>query len=420
MVRVLLPEDLSIKEAIEILNLSKLAQYSEPNGLCFMDETVIPDDPSYQKRQWAPQLTGLEKVWGITKGAGIVIAITDTGVDGTHPDFEGKVLAGYDTFNGIEIAANTNSDVYGHGTHCAGIAAAVGDNGIGIAGVAWDAEILPVKMSRDDYPYDTTKFDMAEAFIWAANNGADIISCSFGGKVYSQIQKDAVDYALGKRCTFFCSMGNTSISEIRYPSGYPGVIAVGASDAHDRIASFSTKGNHMSVCTPGVEIYSTMPGNKYRYWDGSSMACPFAASVAALILSKEPALTPYEIKARLESSAKIIDGGYRRVDTYAAVTNEEPPDSNYGSLIVTVTDEKDKPLSGASVILWQEQENDNKVFSTTNSNKVGEAIFKYILVGDYSISVSLPGFILSLAEENEITVAAGDPTEITIKLTEED
>jgi len=104
---------------------------------------------------------------------------------------------------------------------------------------------------------------MAEAFIWAANNEADIISCSFGGKGYSQTMKDAIDYAVDMGCVMFASMGNSSRNEIMYPAGYQGVIAVGATDAHDEIADFSTRGDYISVCAPGVEIYSTMPGGGY-------------------------------------------------------------------------------------------------------------------------------------------------------------
>ena len=413
-VRVLLPEDLSIKEAINLLSESNLVQYAEPNGLCFLfDSPTVPND-RYYKNQWAPKITGLEEVWEdpSIRGKGIIIAITDTGVDGTHPDLAGKVIAGWDTYMNKPIPAGTNSDINGHGTHCAGIAVATGNNRIGIAGVAWEAQIMPVQMSNHFEPGSVSWSNMAKAFVWAADNDADIISCSAGGKGYSQTMKDAVDFALGKGCSFFAAMGNSSIRETAYPAGYQGVIAVGATDGHDRIASFSTTGSHMSVCAPGAEIYSTMPGNKYTYMSGTSMACPFVAGVAALMLEQDDSLTLYDIKSRLENSAKIIDGGYKRVDAWAAINDDSY--SNYGSIRVTVTDKNDVPLSEVSVILWQGE----GVFSTTNSNNEGIAIFEYILAGNYGVSASLPCLTPSLAVNNQVTVEAGELAEKSIKFLE--
>lgn len=411
-VRILLPASLDIKEAIIILNQNKSVQYAEPNGICTIH--LSPND-TYYDNQWAPQLTNLEGAWAITKGDGVIIAITDTGVDGTHEDLTGRVIAGRDTYNNLDISPGANSAIHPHGTHCAGIAAAAGDNSAGIAGVAWESDIMPIRMSMDEYPNNATWVDMAEAFMWAANNSADIISCSFGGKFYSQVMKDAVDYAVGFGCTMFASMGNTYTNEIQYPAGYQSVIAVGATNAHDEIANFSTTGNHMSICAPGVEIYSTVPGNSYSYMSGTSMACPFAAGVAALMLSYDSSLSQYDIKTRLENSAVDLGSegfnstfGYGRVDALAAINNEDI--SDYGSIKVLITDSNDEPLSGVSLILW----NGEITVSTTNSNNDGEAMFEYIHSGDYSISASLNCFEPSLAVDNPVTVVAGNEVSITI------
>ena len=413
-IRIQLEPQISVAEAIQILGELEEVEYAEPNGICYMD--VVPNDADYTDRQWAPQLTGAESAWVETEGdAGVTIAITDTGVDGTHPDLGGKVIAGYDTFKNEAISAGANSAVYYHGTHCAGIAAAVGNNTQGIAGVAWGSEIMPIKICNDEN-YSATHSDMAEAFIWAADNGADIISCSFGGKYYSQTMKDATDYAvIDMGCAMFASMGNSAVNEITYPAGYQSVIAVGATDAHDQIASFSTTGNHMSVCAPGVEIYSTIPRGGYDYASGTSMACPFAAGAAGLVLSVYPRMSPEEVKSQLEETAVDLGStgfdstyGYGRVDLAAAVGVQES--NKYGVVDVLVTDRLSHTVSGASVILWQGE----NVISTTSSNEEGHAKFEYIPAGDYEISVSFTGLDSCLAADNPVTVIAGSSVSKTI------
>jgi len=414
-IRIQLGPQVSVAEAIQILEKFEEVEYAEANGVCYMD--VVPNDTDYADRQWAPQLTGAESAWAVTTGdAGVTIAITDTGVDGTHPDFGGKVIAGWDTFNDIPISAGANSAVYYHGTHCAGIAAAVGNNSQGMAGVAWGSKIMPLKMCKDVPSYSASWADMAQAFIWAADNGADIISCSFGGKGYSQTKKDAIDYAvIDMGCAMFASMGNSAVNEITYPAGYQSVIAVGATDAHDEIANFSTTGDHMSVCAPGVEIYSTMPGGGYDYLSGTSMACPFAAGAAALVLSKYPGMSPEDVKSQLEETAVDLGStsfdstyGYGRVDLAAAVGVQES--NKYGVVDVLVTNSLSHPISGASVILWQV----GTVISTTNSNEGGHAKFEYIPTGEYGISVSFPGLDTCLAADNPVTVIAGGSVSKTI------
>jgi len=418
-IRIQLEPQVSVAEAIQILGELEGVECAEPNGICYMNALVpvVPDDTDYTDRQWAPQLTGAESAWAVTTGdAGVTIAITDTGVDGTHPDLGGKVIAGYDTYNNIAITAGADSSVYYHGTHCAGIAAAVGSNAQGIAGVAWGSKIMPIKMCKDVPSYTANWSDMAEAFIWAADNGADIISCSFGGKYYSQTMKDATDYAvIDMGCAMFASMGNTAVDEVHYPAGYQSVIAIGATDAHDEIASFSTTGDYMSVCAPGVEIYSTMPGGGYDYAGGTSMACPFAAGAAALVLSVYPGMSPEDVKSQLEETAIDLGSegfdstyGHGRVNLAAAVGAQEP--NKYGAVDVLVTDRLSHPVSGASVILWQA----GTVISTTNSNEDGHAKFEYIPAGEHGISASFPGLDSCLAADNLVTAVAGDSVSKTI------
>ncbi|MBU4349785.1 S8 family serine peptidase [bacterium] len=417
-IRIKLASGVTVAESINTLEVLKEVEYAEPNGICYMH--LAPNDLDYDS-QWAPQLTGAESAWDVTTGDNsIVIAVTDTGVDGTHPDFGGKVIAGYDTYNNIAILANTDSSVQYHGTHCAGIAAAVGNNNQGMAGVAWGSKIMPIKICGDGPDdYSASNFDMAEAFIWAADNGTDVISCSFGGKGYSQTMKDAIDYAvIDNGCVMVASMGNSHCDEIMYPAGYQSVIAVGATDAHDEIASFSTTGNHMSVCAPGVEIYSTMPGGEYDYLSGTSMSCPFVAGAAALILSQNLGMSPEGVKTQLEETAVDLGSpgfdsvfGYGRVDLAAVVG--AVGENKYGVVDVLVNDQLGNPLPGASVILWQ----GGTVISTTNSNEDGQAKFEYIQAGEYGISVSFPGFDSCLAADNPVTVVAGSSVSKTVAFT---
>jgi len=166
-IRIKLDPRISVAEAIKILEKLEEVEYAEPNGICYMH--LVPNDLDYDS-QWAPQLTGAESAWEVTTGAaGVIIAVTDTGVDGTHPDFGGKVMAGYDTFNDISILANTNSAVYSHGTHCAGIAAAVGNNSQGMAGVAWGSNIMPIKICDDGPDYTASVVRPTLLYIWRSS-----------------------------------------------------------------------------------------------------------------------------------------------------------------------------------------------------------------------------------------------------------
>jgi thermitase len=404
-IRIKLEPQVSVAEAIQTLEELEEVEYAEPNGIYYMD--LVPNDLDYDC-QWAPQLTGAENAWDVTTGAvGVIVAITDTGVDGTHPDLAGKVIAGYDTYNNMDIPENSDSSVHPHGTHCAGIAAAIGNNNEGIAGVAWDCPIMPIKICMDNYPYTASSSDMAQAYIWAADNGANVISTSFGGKGYSQTMKDAVDYTvIDNSCIVVVSMGNSYCNETHYPAGYQSVIAVGATNAHDQIASFS-------------EIYSTIPGNDYDYMSGTSMASPFVAGAAALVLSQNLGMSPEEVKTQLEGTVVDLGSpgfdstfGYGRVNLAAAVG--APEANKYGVVDVLVTDRLDHPISGASVILWQGE----TVISTTNSNEDGHAKFEYIQAGEYGISVSFPGFDSCLAADNPVTVVAGGSVSTTISFTE--
>jgi subtilisin family serine protease len=227
-------------------------------------------------------------------------------------------------------------DDNGHGTHTAGIAGAE-SNGIGVAGVAPRASIMSLKAS--DSSGVVMDMDWMAALFYAVENGADIISMSFGGPGYSALGASAVQYAYSKGVTVFASSGNSGDQVVYYPAGYDHVIGVGATDNKDNVAGFSNFNDSVDVSAPGVDVYSTTPNYVvglthkdlvpgYSFLSGTSMACPMAAGVGALMLSRNPALMPDVVERVLEANADDRGApgrddyyGYGRVNASRAINN---------------------------------------------------------------------------------------------------
>jgi large repetitive protein len=302
---------------------------------------VIPNDPDFIM-QWHLNNTGqtfgtpdadidANEAWDIETGnADIVIAIIDTGVDYTHPDLAANIWNNVDEIpnNGIDDDHNgyiddirgwnfydNNSDpkdVFGHGTMCAGITAAVGNNGVGIAGVTWNCKIMPVRFeARDDEGGDTwPKF--IKGIKYAVENGANIISISTGNYDIQDVIGDAINDAYDKGVFVCAAAGNDNANKKLYPAAFDNVIAVGGTDHNDKRAYFSTYGEWIDIAAPAINIYSTMPTydvpmnhDPYGYTQtysngaGTSFSAPQVAGVAALLLSIDPTLTPAELKTFL-------------------------------------------------------------------------------------------------------------------------
>jgi len=272
---------------------------------------------------------GLETpdAWSLETGsADVVIAVIDTGVSASHPDLVPKLVAGWNT-----TANSSNSDdsfLISHGSHCAGIAAAASNNGLGIAGVSWGARIMPVKVLN--FLGGGTELDIADGIMWAADHGADIGSMSIGYPGATSVLEDAVNYAADLGMVLVAATGNTAGAAISAPAKYPAVIAVGATDNTDTIASFTSTGPEMSVTAPGVDVYSCwdilFSSNTYTYQSGTSMACPHVAGLAALILSANPTLDAQGVRQILEATAVDLGArgfdpiyGWGRVDAFGAV-----------------------------------------------------------------------------------------------------
>jgi hypothetical protein len=255
-------------------------------------------------------------------GQGIVVAVIDTGVDYTHLDLDGNIwvnqgeIAGngidddgngfVDDVRGWDFVANDNSpmDEQGHGTHVAGTIAAE-KNEFGVTGVAYNAKIMPVRVLNAGGSGSVS--NIAAGIKYAADNGADVINLSLGGAYSSEIE-DAVQYATAKGSVVVMAAGNESASQPSSPANLANQwgIAVGAVDRTNRMANFSNKASIPPldyVVAPGVDIYSTTPGNTYSSFNGTSMATPHVAGVAALMLSANPNLTAAEVESILTQTA---------------------------------------------------------------------------------------------------------------------
>lgn len=266
-----------------------------------MPVRALADDP-LRPRQWGLTTLAAEQTWAQGPAGGTLVAVIDTGVDATHPDLAGVTVPGLDLVG----AGDGRTDLHGHGTHVAGVAAAVGGNGIGGAGLAQGARVLPVRaLDADGSGYDS---DVAKGIAWAVDSGAKVVNLSLGGPRQSSVLTASIDYALSKGAVVVAAAGNAGAAgdPVLYPAATRGVVAVGAVATDDSRPDWSSSGSHLAVAAPGVGILSTVPGGGHASWDGTSMAAPFVAAAAALVLSDEPALTPDAVRTRLMSTARDV------------------------------------------------------------------------------------------------------------------
>ncbi len=268
-----------------------------------------PNDPKYSE-QWHMQRAGAEKAWEYACGEGVTVAVVDTGIacydDGGFmkgTDLAGtKCVAGYNFVGKNEIAA----DDQGHGTHVAGTIAQTTNNGVGVAGLAHCAKLMPVKvLSARGWG---TMADVAEGIRWAADHGANVINLSLGSSSKSPVVEKAVHYAYAKGVVVVAAAGNSGKS-VGFPAAYDGVIAVSATDKNDAIAWFSSRGPEVSIGAPGVGVTQQTiceaGKNKCEQWgvfNGTSMASPHVAAAAAILVG-QGVTNPDSVKAILQSTA---------------------------------------------------------------------------------------------------------------------
>jgi len=309
-------------------------RYVEPNKR--VHALYIPTDPLYSD-QWGPQSIKADRAWDTERGnKNVTIAIIDSGIDYYHEDLSTNyVLGGYDWVNND----SDPMDDYGHGTHCAGIAATIIDNGKGIASIAQGNLMAEKVLNETGWG---TEWNVSQGIVHAADNNADIISLSLGGDENVSAMEDACLYAWGQDCLLVAAAGNYNIYGVMYPAAYETVIAVGAIYPTDQRLS-GNYGPNLELVAPGVGILSTYPSNSYAYSTGTSMAAPHVAGVAALMWSKYPTLTNHEVRDILTHTADDLgpDGfdqyyGYGKVnamnatDLHAFDTNQ--PQNPYPSI----------------------------------------------------------------------------------------
>lgn len=278
---------------------------------------TIPNDPQYGSAWHLPKIQ-MPDAWDVSKADGITIAVLDTGVDATHPDLADKVIPGWNAVDG----GSDSSDVNGHGTKVAGTAAAMSNNGIGVAGIAWNASILPVRITNDSTGYAYWS-DIARGLSWAADNNADVANISYEAYKSSSITS-AAQYMRGKGGLVVVAAGNSGIDP-----GYadnPYMVVASATDSNDAKASWSNYGALVDVAAPGASILTTVKGGSYGAVSGTSFASPATAGVVALIMAANSKLTPDDVEQILESAADKVAGvdfhpyyGYGRVNAAAAV-----------------------------------------------------------------------------------------------------
>lgn len=309
-------------------------EYAELNYLYYV--FGVPNDPFvnsqyglYSGNQGINAFGG----WDIERGNNsVIIAIVDTGVDYTHQDLAGKVIKGYDFVNGDYDPIDDN----GHGTHVAGIAGALTNNGVGVAGVCQGCSILAVKVISADGSGANSW--IANGIANAVNLGANIINLSLGGLDNSSTIRLAVQQATQQGALVVAASGNDGSGAPLYPAALPEVLAVGATTQSGDKASFSNYGNHLALAAPGEAIYSTLPNNRYDAWNGTSMASPHVAGLAGLLLSRNRNLTNSQLRQIMIDTAQDLGAagrdtyfGYGKINVATALSQTPDSGGNYES-----------------------------------------------------------------------------------------
>lgn len=309
-----------VPEMVQAYLREEVVEFAEPDHVAVA--YYVPNDPHYSK-QWALPKIQAPEAWDLTKGSSTIrIAILDTGIDQDHEDLGAKIVA-----NANFTTSRTVDDRHGHGTHVAGIAAAITDNGKGIAGVGFHSVLMNGKVLGDNGSGQYSW--VANGIIWATDNGAHVINMSLGGSSSSSTLESAVKYAYDKGVVLVAAAGNDNTSSPTYPAYYPECIAVAATDQNDAKASFSNYGSWVDIAAPGVSIYSTLPNHpnrigvrNYGSLSGTSMAAPHVAGVVALMEARYPGRSNADIAQKLIATADPTTGfdpPLGRVNAYKAV-----------------------------------------------------------------------------------------------------
>lgn len=394
--KIRLPRGSNVAEAVAAYKSNPNIVYAEPNYIA--QAYFVPNDPYYGLQWHFDNIVNggvhAEAAWDTSRGSGAVVAVVDTGIAyETYkpskkeryyqaPDLSGTCFVqGYDFVNNDTHANDDDS----HGTHVAGTIAQSTNNGKGVAGLAHEACLMPVKVL--DRNGSGSYADVADGIRFAADNGADVINLSLGGPVPGQVIEDAVAYAYGKGVTVVAAAGNEN-GAVGYPAAYDAyVIAVGATRYDEARASYSNFGPSVDIVAPGGDLGLDQNGdgygdgvlqntfnpntkrrNDFGYWffDGTSMATPHVAAVAALLISNGNAITPDDIRAALETTADDLGTagrddfyGWGLLDAEEALTWASGPVDNPPS--VTVTSPADNATVDGVISITADANDDNGI-----------------------------------------------------------
>jgi len=289
-------------------------EYAEPDYT--FKASYTPNDPFFPY-QYGPQKVQAPDAWDVTTSNGnIKIAIVDTGIQLNHPELSIKLWPGYNFVDGNLVPNDGN----GHGTHVAGIAAALTENGLGIAGMAPSASIIPVRAL--DNSGNGLLSNIANAITYSTNAGAKVINLSLGSTQSSITLENAVNYAWSQGVVVIAAAGNEASSTPTYPAAYQNVIAVASTDSNDQKSDFSNFGTWVDVAAPGSTILSTYIGSYYAYLSGTSMAAPHVSGLAALLAAQGK--TNLQIRNTIQSTCDVVPGTglywtYGRINANRAV-----------------------------------------------------------------------------------------------------
>jgi thermitase len=378
----------NVSERVQAYLNNPAVEYAEPDYIATVFET--PND-TYFPQQWGMTKIQAQQAWDTDTGlASIKIAVLDTGVDQNHEDLAGKIVS-----NKNFTLSSTYDDFYGHGTHVAGIAAAVTNNGIGVAGTGYDCSIMNGKV-LDDSGSGAYSW-IASGITWAADSGADVINMSLGGKFGSSTLQNAVNYAWGKGVVVVAAAGNDGSSRANYPAYYTNCIAVAASDSNDAKASFSNYGSWVDVAAPGVGIYSTLPnhsnsiGNDYGSLNGTSMATPHVAGLAGLVWASSYGANNAAVRDRIENTADQAGTiwttyGIERINAYSAVAAAAPPPTDTTPPVISNLNAA--PSSNTAIITWATDESADARVDYGTSTSYGAFVSDAALATTHSLTLT--------------------------------
>ncbi len=328
----------------------KFIKWAEPDYIGKL-AGYVPNDPNYSEQWYLPKI-GMEDAWDVIRPNGnVTVAVIDNGLNFGHPEFNGKIWTnpnetpddgidndnnGYvDDLHGWDFGMNDNNPEHDgtsyHGSQVAGLIGAATDNNVGIASVGYNVKIMPLKITDTQSFTEVIMSAGYQAMIYAADNGADVINCSWGNYAYTHLGEEAVNYALSKGCIIVAAAGNDGTNNIFYPAKYTNVLAVAATDSNDVVWDNSNYGFYVSLCAPGVGIISTAGNDNYETASGTSLSTPLVSGVAALLKAFSPNLTNNQISQRIRVSSDNIYNvnqssfdkllGYGRLNAYNALTS---------------------------------------------------------------------------------------------------